>query len=171
MAPSASSFDDDVISVRSLVFDCGGLSTALESVGTSPTIKVYRYTALGRAWVALGLAPVPEHRIATRLGSLDSRLREESTKPLLANLDEVWSLLDFETRAFLVNPAGGVAAEGVPCCQGLASEVGYIGFTPKFLLVDIPDWIGSDLTFPTVEPQVPAAAPSADLDRGKGVAS
>nr|CAD1836003.1 unnamed protein product [Ananas comosus var. bracteatus] len=28
--------------------------------------------------------------------------------------------------------------------------------------------IGSDLTFPTVEPQVPAAAPSADQDRGKG---
>nr|CAD1831220.1 unnamed protein product [Ananas comosus var. bracteatus] len=34
-----------------------------------------------------------------------------------------------------------------------------------------PDWIGSDLTFPTVEPQVSAAAPSADQDRGKGVAS
>nr|CAD1818824.1 unnamed protein product [Ananas comosus var. bracteatus] len=34
-----------------------------------------------------------------------------------------------------------------------------------------PDWIGSDLTFPTVEPPVSAAAPPADQGRGKGVAS
>nr|CAD1827205.1 unnamed protein product [Ananas comosus var. bracteatus] len=38
-------------------------------------------------------------------------------------------------------------------------------------MLTVPIWIGSDLTFPTVEPQVPAAASSADQDRGKGVAS
>nr|CAD1832828.1 unnamed protein product [Ananas comosus var. bracteatus] len=38
-------------------------------------------------------------------------------------------------------------------------------------ILTVPIWIGSDLTFPTVKPQVPAAASSADQDRGKGVAS
>nr|CAD1825716.1 unnamed protein product [Ananas comosus var. bracteatus] len=38
-------------------------------------------------------------------------------------------------------------------------------------MLTVPTWVGSDLTFPTVEPQVSAAAPSADQDRGKGVAS
>nr|CAD1827404.1 unnamed protein product [Ananas comosus var. bracteatus] len=38
-------------------------------------------------------------------------------------------------------------------------------------MLTVPIWIGSDLTFSTVEPQVPAAAPSVDQDRGKGVAS
>nr|CAD1821864.1 unnamed protein product [Ananas comosus var. bracteatus] len=36
-------------------------------------------------------------------------------------------------------------------------------------MLTVPIWIGSDLTFPTAEPQVPAAAPSVDQDRGKGV--
>nr|CAD1843935.1 unnamed protein product [Ananas comosus var. bracteatus] len=46
-------------------------------------------------------------------------------------------------------------------------------------MLTVPIWIGSDLTFPTVdycylcfaEPQVPAAVSSADQDRGKSVAS
>nr|CAD1833643.1 unnamed protein product [Ananas comosus var. bracteatus] len=109
---------------------------------------------------------------------------------------------------------------GVFRCLGLACEVGYIGFTAKFLLVDISteircilDWVAPtsatpesgfvlsrwcrscqlDLlstdqivwieldsrngagtgvfTVPGTEPQVPAAAPPVDQDRGKGVAS
>nr|CAD1834753.1 unnamed protein product [Ananas comosus var. bracteatus] len=81
--------------------------------------------------------------------------------PHLQFLDEVslvetcWSLIELDRDT--LHTRLGSAHE---CHSGV-----------RLVLLRCPDWIGSDLTFPTVEPQVSAAAPSADLDRGKGVAS
>nr|CAD1817185.1 unnamed protein product [Ananas comosus var. bracteatus] len=80
-----------------------------------------------------------ERRIATRLGSLDSGLREESTKPSLARFGEGY----LGRIPSPVDPAEVVLVRGFVRCLDLAFE------SHRFS----------------------AAAPPADQDRGKGVAS
>nr|CAD1822712.1 unnamed protein product [Ananas comosus var. bracteatus] len=89
----------------------------------SVAIMVYLYTAQGFAQVALRLASVPvhgpvyryarEHQFVARLGSLDSGLREESTKPKITGFGE-------ELGVSLISGFGGLRSiqQVVPQLRG-----------------------------------------------------
>nr|CAD1821376.1 unnamed protein product [Ananas comosus var. bracteatus] len=179
------------------------------------------------------VARSPRRNVGSRRG-LVRWIRDFERNPRSPHLPDLVKLVHRTWRS-LVDPAEGVLVRGFVRCQGIAFEVGYIGFTPNLIELDrdtlhtrlgsahechsgvrlvllrwcrscqldllstdqlvwieldsrngartgvftvlgtgmltVPIWIGSDLTFPTVEPQVPAAAPSVNQDRGKGVAS
>nr|CAD1818712.1 unnamed protein product [Ananas comosus var. bracteatus] len=76
------------------------------------------------------------------LGNVGSRrglvrwIRDFERNPRSPHLPDLVKLVHRTWRS-LVDPAEGVLVRGFVRCQGIAFEVGYIGFTPKFLLVDM----------------------------------